>query len=72
MLGDCGKFAFAVGCKREARFNIFFREVGEIRQNFFFAHTPARYSRTSVTVIRVPRIVGFPLRFPASIVMILL
>src|SRR5690606_1693931 len=30
---------------------------------------PARYSSTSVTVIRVPRIVGFPLRTAGSIVM---
>src|SRR4051812_45626039 len=30
---------------------------------------PARYSRTSVTVIRNPRTHGFPLRLPGSIVM---
>ena len=30
----------------------------------------ARYSRTSETVIRKPRIQGFPLRFPASMVII--
>ena len=30
----------------------------------------AKYSSTSETVIRIPRIQGFPLRFPGSIVMI--
>jgi hypothetical protein len=38
MFWEAGKFALAVGSKRQAGLNVFGREVREVRQNLRFAH----------------------------------
>ena len=42
MFGEGSEFALAVGSKRQTGFNIFSREVREVRQNFRFGHAAGK------------------------------
>lgn len=57
-----------VGRKGKARPDVLRRQIREVCQNILTDIPPARYSSTSRTVIRSPRMHGCPLRLPGSIV----
>jgi hypothetical protein len=68
--GQSGQFALTIRCERQTGANVFESQIGEFSQISSGVIPPARYSNTSVTVIRMPRIQGLPLRLSGSIVMI--
>jgi hypothetical protein len=64
------QFALTIRCERQTGANIFERQIWEFSYDLLGVIPPARYSNTSVTVIRKPRMHGLPLRLSGSIVMI--